>query len=141
MTSIRPAVPADMAAVADLWHEGWHAGHTGHVPDGLTDRRTLAAFHERTPPRVGDTSVAVTDVEHGEGAVVGFVMVVGDEVEQLFVSPAWRGTGVAADLLAVAGSLLMATTGRGSPWSQAMPGRGGSTRSRAGPTRATCRTR
>ena len=102
MTSIRPAVPADMPAVADLWHEGWHAGHAGHVPDALTDLRTLAAFHERTPPRVGDTSVAVTDVEHGEGAVVGFVMVVGDEVEQLFVSPAWRGTGVAADLLAVA---------------------------------------
>jgi GNAT superfamily N-acetyltransferase len=102
MTSIRPAVPADMATVADLWHEGWHAGHAGHVPDGLTDLRTLAAFHERTPPRVGDTSVAVTDVEHGEGAVVGFVMVVGDEVEQLFVSPAWRGTGVASDLLAVA---------------------------------------
>jgi putative acetyltransferase len=88
-----------MAAVADLWHEGWHAGHAGHVPEGLTDRRTMAAFHERTPPRVGDTTVAVTDTEHAEGAVVGFAMVVDDEVEQLFVAPAWRGTGVAADLL------------------------------------------
>ena len=27
MTSIRPAGDADMAAVADLWHEGWHDGH------------------------------------------------------------------------------------------------------------------
>ena len=99
MTSIRPATDADMAAVADLWHEGWHAGHAGHVPAGLTDRRTLAAFHERTPPRVGDTVVAVTDAMEAEGALVGFVMMVGDEVEQLFVAPAWRGTGVAAELL------------------------------------------
>ena len=29
MTTIRPAVAADMAAVADLWHEGWHSGHAG----------------------------------------------------------------------------------------------------------------
>ena len=49
MTSIRPATSADMAAVADLWHEGWHDGHAGHVPDGLTALRTLEAFHERTP--------------------------------------------------------------------------------------------
>ena len=48
-----------MAAVADLWHEGWHAGHAGHVPEGLTELRTLAAFHERTPLRVADTTVAV----------------------------------------------------------------------------------
>src|SRR5918994_27953 len=52
MTSIRPADDADMAAVADLWHEGWHDGHAGHVPDGLTAARTLAGFHERTPARL-----------------------------------------------------------------------------------------
>ncbi|MCW2735513.1 GNAT family N-acetyltransferase [Nocardioides sp.] len=95
MTSIRPATAADMAAVADLWHEGWHAGHAGHVPDGLTAARTLVAFHERTPARVADTSVAVSD----GGALLGFVMVVGDEVEQVFVGPAARGTGLAAELL------------------------------------------
>ncbi|WP_210443380.1 N-acetyltransferase [Nocardioides sp. SYSU D00065] len=98
MTSIRPAVAADMAAVADLWHEGWHDGHAGHVPDGLTAARTLAAFHERTPGRVAETTVAVDD----DGTLVGFVMVVGDEVEQLFVGRAGRGSGVAAQLLAEA---------------------------------------
>ena len=61
MTTIRPAGDADMAAVAVLWHEGWHDGHAGHVPDGLTAVRTLDAFHERTPPRVADTAVAVSD--------------------------------------------------------------------------------
>ncbi len=95
MTSIRPAAEADMAAVADLWHEGWHTGHAGHVPEGLTTARTLAAFHERTPPRVADTTVARSDT----GDLLGFVMVVGDEVEQVFVSPAARGTGLARVLL------------------------------------------
>ena len=98
MTLIRPATGADMAAVADLWHEGWHAGHAGHVPPGLTAARTLAAFHERTPARVADTTVALA----GSGELLGFVMVVGDEVEQVFVGPAARGTGLARDLLAEA---------------------------------------
>jgi putative acetyltransferase len=98
MTSIRPAGDADMAAVADLWHEGWHAGHAGHVPEGLTEVRTLEAFHARTPARVSDTTVAIDD----SGELLGFVMVVGDEVEQVFVGPAARGTGVAGVLLASA---------------------------------------
>lgn len=98
MTSIRPAVDADMVAVADLWHVGWHDAHAGHVPDGLTAARTLEAFHVRTPARVGDTTVAVDDSD----GLLGFVMVVRDEVEQVFVSRAARGTGVAAVLLAEA---------------------------------------
>ena len=98
MTSIRPADAADMAAVADLWHEGWHSGHAGHVPDGLTAARTLEAFHGRTPARVADTTVAVSDA----GDLLGFVMVVGDEVEQVFVGPGSRGSGLAGVLLAEA---------------------------------------
>ena len=111
MTPIRPASDADMAAVADLWHEGWHDGHAGHVPDGLTAARTLAAFHERTPPRVADTSVAVAD----DGALLGFVMVVDDEVEQVFVAPAGRGTGLASELLAEA-ERRVAAGGHASAW-------------------------
>lgn len=95
MTSIRPAVARDMAAVADLWHVGWHDAHAGQVPDGLTAARTLAAFHERTPTRVADTTVAVSDA----GDLLGFVMVVGDEVEQVFVDRSARGTGLAGVLL------------------------------------------
>lgn len=98
MTSIRPATDADMGPVADLWHQGWHDGHAGHVPEGLTAARTLTAFHERTPSRVADTSVAVDDA----GELLGFVMVVGDEVEQVFVAPRARGTAIATDLLAEA---------------------------------------
>ncbi|WP_416952849.1 GNAT family N-acetyltransferase [Nocardioides sp. T5] len=111
MTSIRPAGDADMAAVADLWHEGWHDGHAGHVPDGLTAARTLAAFHERTPPRVADTAVAVAD----DGSLLGFVMVVGDEVEQVFVAPGARGSGLATELLAEA-ERRVAAGGHSSAW-------------------------
>lgn len=111
MTSIRPASDADMAAVADLWHEGWHHGHAGHVPEGLTAARTLAAFRERTPSRVADTAVAVDD----DGTLLGFVMVVGDEVEQVFVAPAGRGTGLASELLAEA-ERRVAADGHASAW-------------------------
>ena len=111
MTTIRPAADADMAAVADLWHEGWHDGHAGRVPGGLTELRTLAAFHERKPARVADTTVAVS----GSGDLLGFVMVVGDEVEQVFVGRAARGSGLAADLLTVAEQQVGAT-GHGSAW-------------------------
>lgn len=92
--SLRPGTADDAAAVADLWHRGWHDAHAGHVPEGLTAARTLAAFRERAPLRVSDTTVAVVD-----GEVAGFVMVVGDEVEQVYVGARHRGSGLAATLL------------------------------------------
>ena len=95
--TLRHGTPDDAAAVAEIWHAGWHVSHPGHVPDGLTERRTLAAFHERSPRRVADTTVAEVD-----GEVAGFIMVVGDEVEQVYVSAAHRGAGVAGELLAEA---------------------------------------
>jgi GNAT superfamily N-acetyltransferase len=92
--TLRPATAADMATVADIWHAAWHTSHPGHVPNGLTAARSLAAFHERTPARVADTTVAVVDDE-----VVGFIMIDRDEVEQVFVDPARHGSGVASMLL------------------------------------------
>ena len=95
--TLRPAVPDDMATVADIWHRAWHSAHPGHVPDGLTAARTLEAFHDRTPSRVADTTVAEVD-----GRVVGFTMVDGNEVEQVFVDPDLHGSGIAAVLLEAA---------------------------------------
>lgn len=94
LPTLRPARPEDMSTVADIWHAAWHVAHPGHVPDGLTAARTLAAFHERTPARVADTTVAEVD-----GTVVGFTMTSGAEVEQVFVDPRHHGTGVAGPLL------------------------------------------
>lgn len=94
MTILRPATPDDMPRIADLWHAGWHDAHPGHVPEELTVARTLAEFHQRAPHRVGDTTVAEVD-----GVLVGFVMVVGAEVEQVYVAAPYRGSGVAEVLL------------------------------------------
>ena len=78
---------------------------------GLTALRTLEAFHERTPGRVADTTVAVD----GTGGLLGFVMVVGDEVEQVFVGRTARGTGLAAALL-VEAERQVAAAGHGEAW-------------------------
>ena len=94
---LRPGTPADANAVAEVWHRGWHDGHAGHVPEGLTAARTVSAFRARTAAAVDVTTVAEVDSH-----VAGFVMVVGDEVEQVFVDRPHRGTGLAGLLLAEA---------------------------------------
>ena len=92
--SLRPATPEDADAVAQIWREGWRDGHLGHVPDALVTVRTPESFTQRAADRVGDTTLAVVDDD-----VAGFTMVVGDEVEQVYVSRSHRGSGVAAALL------------------------------------------
>lgn len=94
--TLRPAEPADAAAVAEIWRSGWIDGHLGHVPEELVAVRTPESFVVRAGERVADTTVAVV----GGRGVAGFVMVVGDEVEQLYVGAASRGAGVAGALLA-----------------------------------------
>jgi putative acetyltransferase len=92
--TLRPGTPDDAAVVADIWFDGWHPAHDGHVPNGLSERRTREAFHERAPKRVADTTVAEVD-----GEVAGFIMVVDDEVEQIYVAPSHHGRGVASVLM------------------------------------------
>ncbi|HET6729741.1 MAG TPA: GNAT family N-acetyltransferase [Jiangellaceae bacterium] len=91
---LRRATLDDAEAVASIWRDGWRDGHLGNVPDELVAARTLESFSSRAAQRVGDTVVFVVG-----GAVAGFVMVVDDEVEQVYVSSRHRGTGVAAALL------------------------------------------
>ncbi|MFI9814291.1 GNAT family N-acetyltransferase [Saccharothrix variisporea] len=97
MVEIRPATVADVPAVARVWHSGWADGHLGHVPDELVRARTPESFAQRAADLVARTAVAVVD-----GEVAGFVMVEGDEVEQVYVSADHRGAGVADVLLAEA---------------------------------------
>ncbi|HYU84738.1 MAG TPA: GNAT family N-acetyltransferase [Kribbellaceae bacterium] len=107
---LRPARPEDAPAVATIWYDGWLDGHLGHVPDELTAVRTPESFGPRAAQRAGDTTVAVVG-DH----VAGFVMVVGDEVEQVYVSRDVRGTGVAGALLAEA-ERLVAASGHDRAW-------------------------
>jgi ribosomal protein S18 acetylase RimI-like enzyme len=92
--TLRSARPEDADEIAGIWRLGWRDGHLGHVPQELVDARTDESFRIRAAERIPDTTVAVVD-----GAVAGFVVVVGDEVEQVYVSAAHRGQGVAGALL------------------------------------------
>jgi GNAT superfamily N-acetyltransferase len=92
--TLRKATRKDADDVAGIWHLGWQDGHLGSVPQELVDARTEASFRSRAAERIGDTTVATVD-----GVVAGFVMVVDDEVEQVYVSASYRGTGIAAVLL------------------------------------------
>jgi putative acetyltransferase len=94
---LRPATADDVEAVTAVFHEGWHDVHPGRVPDGLTERRTPQAFHDRVAQRIADTDE--TTVAEVDGVVAGFIMVSGDEAEQVYVARAHRGTTVATLLL------------------------------------------
>jgi putative acetyltransferase len=94
---LRPATAADIDAIVAIFHRGWHDVHPGRVPDGLTARRTPEAFHDRVSRRVAETDE--TTVAEVDGEIAGFIMVAGDEAEQVYVDRAHRGSGVAALLL------------------------------------------
>jgi GNAT superfamily N-acetyltransferase len=108
--ALRAAQADDARDIAEIWHRGWQDAHLGFVPQELADVRTEASFRARASERIADTTVATFD-----GAVVGFVMVVDDEVEQVYVAAAYRGTGVAKVLIGEAERQVRAN-GHGKAW-------------------------
>lgn len=94
---LRPAVAGDVERVAEIWSTGWREVHLGAVPDALVAARGPGSFVDRAAERIADTTVM-----EDAGLVVGFVMVVDDEVDQLYLAPTHRGGGSAGRLLAAA---------------------------------------
>jgi ribosomal protein S18 acetylase RimI-like enzyme len=92
--ALGPAADHEVGQIAAVWHEGWHEVHRGHVPAALLRSRELAHLRERVPRRLAATTVARVDDE-----VVGFVVVDGAQLEQIYVARVARGSGVAAGLL------------------------------------------
>lgn len=115
MVELRPAKDSDAARVAEIWHAGWHDAHDGNVPAALVAARPRVSFDSRAAARVPDTIVAVAD-----GEVAGFVMVEGDEVDQMYVAASHRGSGIAARLLA-AGEERIARAGHRTAWLAVVP--------------------
>ena len=91
---LRQGSQEDASALAEIWHLGWRDGHLGFVPEELVAARTEHSFRLRAAERAPEATVAVV-----EGAVAGFIIVVDDEVEQVYVAAAYRGTGVAGALI------------------------------------------
>jgi ribosomal protein S18 acetylase RimI-like enzyme len=92
---LRPGEPDDAPAIAAIWHAAWRDAHLGHVSDELVAMRDEASFLTRSTQRIGDTTVAIVD-----GEVAGFLTIAEDEIEQIFVAAAHRGSGVADALMA-----------------------------------------
>jgi GNAT superfamily N-acetyltransferase len=113
---LRPARDVDAPKIAEIWYEGWRDGHLGNVPDELVALRTQGSFTLRASQRIGDTVVALVEAD-----LAGFVMVVDDELEQVYVSRRHRGAGVAAALLADAERLVKAN-GHDRAWLAVVPG-------------------
>jgi ribosomal protein S18 acetylase RimI-like enzyme len=107
---LRGAQPNDAPAIAEIWEQGWRDGHLGNVPADLVAVRTPATFRTRAAARLDDTTVGVVD-----GQVAGFVMVVDDEVEQVYVGSAHRGAGV-ADVLMNDAERRVAAAGHDVAW-------------------------
>jgi thiosulfate/3-mercaptopyruvate sulfurtransferase len=102
--------------VGRIWYAGWQDGHLGNVPDELVAVRTRESLDARAARRVGDTWVAEVD-----GEVVGFVMVDGDEVDQVYVDRDHRGSGLAETLLAAAERHVL-RNGHTRAWLAVVPG-------------------
>ncbi|QBS40857.1 GNAT family N-acetyltransferase [Nocardia sp. CS682] len=113
---LRSADPTDVQTIAQIWYAGWCDAHLGNIPDELITVRPRESFDTRAAQRVPDTTVATVGA-----AVAGFVMVHGDEVDQVYVSGDHRGSGVAASLLAAAESRIRAD-GHQRAWLAVVPG-------------------
>jgi GNAT superfamily N-acetyltransferase len=92
--TIRPADSSDVGALARLWYDGWQDAHTAILPAALARARTLESFAERLDAALGHVR-AVGPV----GAPLGFYMLKGDELYQLYVAAVARGAGIAPALI------------------------------------------
>jgi GNAT superfamily N-acetyltransferase len=98
---IRAAEKVDLGPLAKIWHDGWHDAHAQIVPSELTRLRTPESFRQRLEAALPEVRVVGPS-----GDPAGFCIVKGDELYQLFVSAQWRGSGVAAALIADAEARL-----------------------------------
>ncbi len=95
--ALRPMNVADVDAVARIWREGWVDAHVGHVPAALVAARTASSFTARAGDHLAGTIVATRD-----DSVAGFVMIDHDQVDQLYLDRAARGSGIGSALLGAA---------------------------------------
>jgi ribosomal protein S18 acetylase RimI-like enzyme len=93
--TLRGALPENAPTIAEI---------LGHVPEvtvapseipELIEARHEDSFRTRAAQRVNDTTVALVQCQ-----IAGFVMVVDNEVEQVYVSALHRGEGEADKLMA-----------------------------------------
>jgi ribosomal protein S18 acetylase RimI-like enzyme len=92
---VRDAESAEVDQLASLWYDGWRDAHKEILPAELARHRTLESFRDRLEASLPSVRVVGT-----LGQPIGFCMVKADELYQLYVSAAARGSGAAAALIA-----------------------------------------
>jgi ribosomal protein S18 acetylase RimI-like enzyme len=98
---VRTAEESEVDHLARVWYDGWRDAHVQIVPAELARLRTLESFRDRLRAALPEVRVVGPD-----GAPVGFCMLKGDELYQLYVSAPSRGSGVADALIADAETRL-----------------------------------
>ena len=98
---LRDATTADIAPLAQLWFDGWQEAHARTVPAELARVRTRESFAQRLGAALAQVRIIAAD-----SGVLGFHLVKGAELYQLYVAAAARGTGTAARLIADAEARL-----------------------------------
>ena len=92
---VRAAEKTEIDHLAKLWFDGWQDAHSKILPAELTRLRTLGSLRDRL-----QAALPTVRVIGPSGAPLGFCMVKGDELYQLYVSAQARGSGIAAGLMA-----------------------------------------
>jgi hypothetical protein len=85
---VRPADPAEIDHLAQLWHDAWHGSHAHLAPPELVRLRTLQSFRDRLAVLLPDIGVVGP-----AGAPLGLCALKGDELYQLFVTSEAHGSG------------------------------------------------
>jgi GNAT superfamily N-acetyltransferase len=98
---VRAAREEEIDRLAKLWYDGWQDAHAQILPAELTRVRTLESFRDRLTAALAEVRVAGPP-----GAPLGFHIVQDDELYQLYVTAASRGSGIAAALIADAEARL-----------------------------------
>ena len=103
--NVRDAEAAEIDLLARIWYDAWQDANAEILPAELTRIRTLDSFRDRLQAALQSARVV-----GAPGEPVGFCIVAGDELYQLFVSALARGTGAAAALVADAEARLSASS-------------------------------
>jgi ribosomal protein S18 acetylase RimI-like enzyme len=101
--SVRSAEAAEIDHLARVWYDGWQDAHARILPAELTRIRTLESFRDRLEAALPDVRVVGPFP-----TPVGFCILKGDELYQLYISAQARGSGAAAALVTDAEARLVA---------------------------------